>query len=167
MKSLVIYFSRAGENYAVGKIEKGNTEVIAEYIAEFTGAELFRCEPVKAYSADYATCCKEAMEYWKNGIYPDLKAYLDGIGGYDVIYIGGPIYFGEYPYEIYSQLRRLDFTGKTVKPFTTHEGSGLGKCVSALKERCRGAKIAEGLAVQGKTVYTEASREAVREWVKR
>lgn len=61
-KSLVIYFSRADENYAVGNIDKGNTEVIAEYIKEFTGADLFKVEPLKPYSPNYKKCCDEALE---------------------------------------------------------------------------------------------------------
>ena len=52
-KSLVIYFSRADENYSVGYITKGNTEVIAEYIRDITGADLFKIEGVEGYSADY------------------------------------------------------------------------------------------------------------------
>lgn len=104
MKSIVIYFSRAGENYGVGNIEKGNTEVIAEYIRESAGAELFKCEPVKEYSENYAKCCNEALAYRKQNARPALKRYLDNIDGYDVVYIGGPIYFGEYPHEIYTQL---------------------------------------------------------------
>lgn len=72
-KSLVIYFSRADENYAVGNIDKGNTEVIAEYIQELTGADLFKVEPVKPYSKNYKTCCDEALEEKRQNARPELK----------------------------------------------------------------------------------------------
>lgn len=165
MKSIVIYFSWADENYAVGNITKGNTEVIAEYISEFTGAELFRCDPAIPYSANYRECCKEAVAKQRSDARPELKRYLSDIDGYDAVYVGGPIYCGEYPQEIYSQLDRLDFAGKTVRPFVTHEGSGLARCVAVLKEKCAGATVADGLAVRGRDVYLAESKEAVRKWV--
>lgn len=165
MKSIVIYFSRADENYAVGNITKGNTEVIAEYIAEFTGAKLFRCDPVVPYSANYRECCKEAIAKQRSDARPELISYLNDIDGYDVVYVGGPVYCGEYPQEIYSQLDRLNFVGKTVRPFVTHEGSGLAKCVEALKAKCAGATVTDGLAVRGRDVYLEESKNAVREWI--
>ena len=167
MKSLVIYFSRAGENYAVGNIEKGNTEVIAEYIREYTQADLFKCEPLKAYSEQYSKCCSEAVAYQKQNARPELKEYLADIKGYDTIYIGGPIYCGEYPYEIYTQLDKLDFKGKVIKPFVTHEGSGLGKCVDILKEKCVGAIVKGGLAIRGRDVLLPFAKEAVRAWIQK
>ena len=62
MKSLIIYFSRADENYSVGFIEKGNTEVVAEYVKELTSADMFKVEPLVEYAKDYNTCIKEAKE---------------------------------------------------------------------------------------------------------
>lgn len=165
MKSLVIYFSRPGNNWAVGYIEKGNTEVIAEYIRDCTGADLFKCDPVKPYSEDYMTCTQEAMAYQRSNARPALKAYLDDIAQYDVIYIGGPIYWGELPYEIYSELDKLDFKGKIVKPFATHEGSGLGSVESVLRRKCVGATVKKGLAVQGSAVRTASAKKAVENWV--
>ena len=69
-KSIVIYFSRADENYAVGNIEKGNTEVIAEYIKEITGADLFKVDPLKPYSKNYKECCEEALQEKKQNARP-------------------------------------------------------------------------------------------------
>ena len=85
-KSLVIYFSRADENYAVGNIDKGNTEVIAEYIQELTGADLFKVEPLKPYSPSYKVCCDEALEEKRQNARPELKRYLEDISDYEVIY---------------------------------------------------------------------------------
>ena len=92
-KSIVIYFSRADENYAVGNIDIGNTEVIANYIKDITGATLFKVEPLKPYSKSYKICCDEALQEQKQGARPELKEYLKDITDYQVVYIGSPIYW--------------------------------------------------------------------------
>lgn len=163
-KSLVIYFSRADENYAVGNIEKGNTEVIAEYIIDITGADLFKVEPAKPYSKNYKECCDEALEEKRQNARPELKNYLEDISDYEVIYIGSPIYWGTMPMSMFTQLEKLDFTGKTIKVFTTHEGSGLGTVVSDVKKICKGANVLDSLAIQGSTVYGAKSK--VENWIK-
>lgn len=84
-KSLVIYFSRADENYAVGYIEKGNTEIIAEYIKDIIGADLFKIEGVQGYLADYQTCIEESKERQQRDERPELKEYIEDISKYEVI----------------------------------------------------------------------------------
>ena len=162
-KSLVIYFSRADENYAVGNIAKGNTEVIAEYIKDITGADLFKVEPVKPYSKDYKTCCNEALEEKRQNARPELKEYLKDISKYEVIYIGSPIYWGTMPMSMFTQLEKLDFTGKKIKIFTTHEGSGLGTVELDIKNICKGAKVLKSLAIKGSLVHQ--SKEIVEKWI--
>ena len=129
-KGLVIYFSRADENYAVGYIDKGNTEIIAEYIRDFTGADLFKIEGVKGYSPDYNTCIEEAKQRQQREERPELKAYITDISQYEVIYIGAPCYWGVMPQEMVTQLEKLDFAGKTIRIFVTHEGSGVASIPS-------------------------------------
>ena len=163
-KSIVIYFSRADENYAVGNIEKGNTEVIAEYIQQITGADLFKVEPLKPYSKSYKVCCDEALEEKRQNARPELKKYLVDISDYEVIYIGSPIYWGTMPMSMFTQLEKLDFTGKTMKVFTTHEGSGLGTVVSDVKKICKGANVLDSLAIQGSMVHESKGR--VQDWIK-
>ena len=163
-KSIVIYFSRADENYAVGNIEKGNTEVIAEYIQQITGADLFKVEPLKPYSKSYKVCCDEALEEKRQNARPELKKYLVDISDYEVIYIGSPIYWGPMPMSMFTQLEKLDFTGKTIKVFTTHEGSGLGTVVSDVKKICKGANVLDSLAIQGSMVHESKGR--VQDWIK-
>ena len=165
MKSLIIYFSRAFENYGVGNLTKGNTEVIAEEIAKLTNADLFKCEPVVEYSHNYSKCCDEAKAYQNQDARPKLKNYLEDISKYDVVYIGGPVYWSEYPYEIYSQLDKLDFTRKIIKPFTTHEGSGLGDCVDVLRKKCAGAIVKKGLAIRGSEVNSNLTLEKIKKWI--
>lgn len=162
-KSIIIYFSRADENYSVGYIDKGNTEVIAEYIKEFTNADIFKVERKIQYSKDYQTCIEEAKIEIENNERPEITNTLYSIDDYEVIYVGGPIYWGVLPQPMVTQLEKLNWNGKIVRPFTTHEGSGLGSVPSQLKNICRGAEITEGLAIQGSSVYT--SKEKVENWI--
>ena len=165
-KSLVIYFSRINENYINGElkfIDKGNTEVVAEYIKEIIGAELFKVERKIPYSAKYNECLEESKKENNKGEKPELSHYLENIDDYDVIYIGGPVYFGVLPAPMVTQLEKLNFKDKIVRPFTTHEGSGLGTVPFQVKKLCEGALIKDGLAVKGSDVYT--AKEKVEKWV--
>ena len=162
MKSIVIYFSRADENYGVGVVDKGNTEIVAEYIKEITNADLFKVERKVPYAKDYQTCCDETKEEQINNERPELINYLESIDDYDVIYIGSPIYWGTMPQPMFTQLEKLNFEGKIVKPFTTHEGSGLGNVVSDLKKICVRADIKDALAIKG--TNAKNSKEIVEKW---
>lgn len=159
-KSLIIYFSRADENYAVGYIAKGNTEIVAEYVQELTGADMFKVEPTVPYAKDYRTCIEEAKERVGNA---PIKSKPD-ISGYDTIYIMTPIYWGTYAPEIETAIEGLDWTGKTVRVVTTHEGSGLASVVRDVTRVCKGAKVdRNGLAIEGAAVKN--SRSKVEAWV--
>ena len=165
-KSLILYFSRAGNNYStsgIQYIEVGNTEVIAKYIQEFTGGDLFKMDPLKDYPEDYMECTEVAKEELKKDARPELKEYIDDISEYDVIYIGFPNWWSTMPMAVWTQLEKLDFEGKTIKPFVTHEGSGFGKSLSDLKNLCPGASIESGLSIQG--TYVSSSKDKVENWV--
>ncbi|WP_298498806.1 flavodoxin [uncultured Methanobrevibacter sp.] len=167
MSSLVIYFSRSGENYFGGElknIEKGNTEVIAEYIQEETGADLFKVEPAVEYPADYMKCIDVAKKELAADARPEIKESLDDISDYDTIYIGFPNWWGTLPMVMFTQLEKLDFTGKTVKPFVTHEGSGFGASQKDLKKLCEGGEIRKGLSIPGANVYD--AQQTVVSWIK-
>ena len=161
MKALIIYFSRADENYAVGYIDKGNTEIVAEYVREMTGADMFKVEPAVPYSADYNTCIKEAKERVGNA---PVKEKPSDISAYDTVFIMSPIYWGTYAPEVETALEGLDFTGKTVRVISTHEGSGLGSMVSDVKKMCKDAKVdSKGLAVRGSSA--KSSKAIVKKWL--
>ena len=162
-KSLIIYFSRADENYSVGYLEKGNTEVIAEYISDITGGDLFKVEPLNPYSKDYNTCIKEAGDRQASHNAP-IKASIPDISNYEVIYIGSPIYWGTMPEELFTALKNVDFTGKTIRVFITHEGSGLANVPSDVKRICQGANVLpNSLAIRGSSVST--ARNTVEDWI--
>lgn len=165
MSNLVIYFSRSGENYFGGElknIEKGNTEVIAEYIQEFTSADLFKVEPAVEYPQDYMKCTEIAKRELQNDARPEIRQCLEDISAYDTVYIGFPNWWGTLPMVMFTQLEKLDFSQKTVKPFVTHEGSGFGTSLKDLKRLCEGADIRNGLSVPGASVYDVKDR--VRAW---
>lgn len=160
-KSLIIYFSRADENYAVGYIDKGNTEIVAEYVQELTGADMFKVEPLVPYAADYNTCIKEAKERIGNA---PIKEKLTDISAYDTVFVMSPIYWGTYAPEVETALEGLDFTGKTVRVISTHEGSGLASMVSDVKKICKGANVdTKGLAIKGS--QAKSSKAAVEKWL--
>ena len=164
-KSLIIYFSRADENYFGGEIKsinKGNTEVIAEYIKEFTGADMFKVEPLVKYSEKYMICIDQAKERIKTHAAP-IKEKVPDISKYEVIYIGAPIYWGKMPEELATALQDLNFEGKIVKPFVTHEGSGISQVPQQLQKLCTGAKISDGLEIFGSKV--ERSKSDVKNWI--
>ena len=162
-KSIILYFSRADENYAVGYIDKGNTEVIAEYIKALTGADIFKIERKIPYAKDYQTCIEEAQVEQQNDERPEIVNTLDSIDNYEIIYVGAPVYWGYLPQPMLTQFEKLNWNGKIVRPFITHEGSGLGSIPSQLEKICKGAKITEGLAIRGANV--NSSKSEVEAWI--
>ncbi len=160
-KSLIIYFSRADENYSVGYIDKGNTEYVAEFVQELTGADIFKVEPAVPYAADYNTCIQEAKQRIGNA---PIKEKLTDISAYDTIFVMSPIYWGTYAPEVETALEGLDFTGKTIRVISTHEGSGLASMVSDVKRMCKGANVnTKGLAIRGS--QAKNSKKAVEDWL--
>ena len=160
-KSLIIYYSRADENYSVGYVEKGNTEYVAEYVKEFTDADMFKVEPLVPYAKDYQTCIKEAKERIGNA---PIKEKINDISEYEVIYIMTPIYWGTYAPEIETAIKDLDFSNKIVRVITTHEGSGLANVVSDVKRICKGANVLDdALAIVGS--QAKDSKDIVERWI--
>ncbi len=165
-KDLIIYYSRRGQNYVNGDIvelAKGNTEVVVDYIKEFTGADTFQVETVEDYPVDYMQTTEIAQEELAKSARPELKEELDDINQYETIYIASPNWWGTFPRALFTQLEKLDFTGKTVKTVITHEGSGLGNAMKDVKKLCQGADIGKGLAIHGAEV--EESRSNIERWI--
>ena len=164
-KGLIIYFSRKDENYFGGEmryIDKGNTEVIAEYIRDYTASEMFKVEPLNPYSSNYMTCIEEAKERTRKHDAP-IKEKIPDISNYDILYIGAPVYWGGMPEEMFTALKGYDYSGKVIRPFVTHEGSGLSSIPKQLKEICVGAILTDGLAIVGSQV--NSSKGKVEEWL--
>ena len=167
MKELIAYFSRTGENYVNGTIKQlkiGNTEVVAKMVSEITGADLFKIVPQVSYSDNYNKCIDEAQADQRRNARPELTEYPESLDEYDVIYLGYPNYWGTMPMCVFTFLEHFDFSGKTIRPFCTHEGSGMGSSVSDIKKLCPNAKIESGLALHGATV--NLAEQSVKKWLK-
>ena len=166
-RNLIIYYSRTGENYwngGIKNIAKGNTEIVAEFIQKAVGGDLFEIETVKTYSTDYYACTDEAKSELRSQARPELKRYIDSIEQYDNIFVCGPCWWGTFPMAMFTQLEKLEFSGKKVMAVMTHEGSGLGSCERDLKRVCTGATFGKGLAVHG--ADASRSESTVTAWAK-
>lgn len=165
-KELIAFYSRADENYVNGQmkmLDVGNTEVAAGIIKDLNGADTFKIEQAKPYSKGYNDCINEAKADQQRGARPELTNYPESIEGYDVIYLGFPNYWGTMPMAVFTFLEHFDFSGKTIKPFCTHEGSGMGSSVADIKRLCPAAKVESGLAIHGGSV--KKSADAIKKWV--
>ena len=164
-KTLVVFFSHAGDNYAVGNIEVGNTKIVADYISELTGADQFEIVTHKYDGMAYNPLIKLAQEEANKGELPEYEGDVD-LSQYDTVFIGGPVWWGTYPQVMFTffNKHRDDLQSKTVIPFTTHEGSGLASCVDDVKAAFPGANVTRGFSIYGHEVRTGKSK--VEKWLK-
>jgi flavodoxin len=154
-KSLIAYFSRRGNNYVGGSIVNlpiGNTEVIAKKLKELTGGELFQIETVKAYPKDYTETTQVAQDEKRANARPELAETVANMASYDVVYLGYPNWWGTMPMAVFNFLESYDFSGKTIIPYCTHEGSGMGSSERDIKKLCPSATVLPGLAIVGGNV---------------
>lgn len=165
--TLVVYYSRKGENHMPGGIqvlEKGNTAYAAEYIQKALNADIFEVDTVKPYAANYRACCMEAAAEWKANARPEIKRFLEDISRYDTIFVCYPCWCGTAPMCIFTFLEHYDLTGKKIVPLCTNEGSGLASSVSDLQKVCKGASVAPGLSVLGH--QAKDSEASIAAWAK-
>ena len=169
-KILIAYFSRADENYNVGTVSVGNTEIMAGFIKDYLGykADTFKIEEVNSYPSSYEECKTRATEELNSNARPEFKnANSLNIDNYDTIFIGYPIWWGDVPMIINTFLEKYDFSGKTIIPFNTHEGSGNAGTFSSIKNKMSTSKVnTNGLAIRGTEARKESSRDTVDNWLK-
>ena len=163
-KSIVIFFSHAGDNYAVGNIEVGNTKIVADYISEIAGADQFEIVTHKYDGMAYNPLIQLAKEEANNGELPPYEGDAPDLSQYDTLFIGGPVWWGTYPQVMFTLFKDINLDGKTVIPFTTHEGSGLASCVSDVKKAFPKAKVTGEFSIYGHEVRT--GRAKVEKWLK-
>lgn len=167
-KSLSAYFSRKGNNYVGGSIVNlpiGNTEVIARKIQGLTGSDLFQIRTVKPYPEDYTEATRVAQDELSGNARPELTDMVADMDLYGVIYLGYPNWWGTMPMAVCTFLDLYDFSGKTIVPYCTHEGSGLGSSERDIKRLCPTARFFSGLAIRGGAVG-RADRD-VANWLKK
>lgn len=166
-KSLISYYSRIGNNYVNGKIMNltiGNTAVIAEKIQGLTGGCLFEIKTIKQYPEDYMEATEVSKLELRNNARPELSEYLKEIDNYNIVYIGYPNWWGTMPMAVFTFLESCNFKGKTIVPFCTHEGSGLGKSEKDIKRLCADSNVLQGIAIRGSSV--SKADEEVKNWLK-
>ena len=165
---LVVYFSHAGENYNVGVIEEGNTAKMGKIIAEQMGADVFELVPVVPYPEDYDSCLDVATEEQRTDARPEYEGEIENWDQYDTVFIGYPIWWGEIPNIVYTFMEAYDFTGKTVIPFNTHEGSGQAHSQHDIEGLLTSASVLKGLAVRGSKAQNDADGTGtdVANWLK-
>ncbi len=165
-KILVAYFSLAGEQYEVGVIEKGNTEIVAEMIADATGADVFKIESTTEYPATYDGLLDISRKEETNP--PQIAETVDNMTDYDTIFLGYPIWWGDTPTIIKVFLQSYDFSGKTIVPFCTHGGSGLSGTGRTISNLCPNSTIKDGLAIRGSTAQNDrdSAKQSVTKWLK-
>ena len=166
--TLVLYFSRTGEQYVVGVIDKGNTAIIAEMIAEQTGADLFEVLPADDhYPMTYDALTDVAKQEQNENARPEYSGTLPDLSKYSTIFIGSPVWWGDWPMIMYTVFENNDFSGKTLIPFSTHEGSGLSGFDKKLAGACPDSTIGKGLAIEGNDAQNnqEKARESVNSWL--
>lgn len=168
-KILVAYFSRTGDNYAVGNISKGNTHIVADMIAEATGADLFEITTVKPYPENYRECTEIAKKELMDNVRPELAVNVENMKDYDIIFIGYPIWWSDMPMAIYSFMESYDLKGKTIIPFSTSAGDVLTGKESSIPNYAKGAKVLQGLGIEGKRAQNnpDSVRPQVQEWLEK
>ena len=148
-------------------MEKGNTEIVAEAIAELTGGDLYHITTAEPYPEDYASMLTRAREELDADARPALAGELPSLDDYDVLMIGYPIWHGATPRPMLTFLERYDLTGKRLIPFNTHEGSGQSGTVSEIEASAPESEMLEGIAIQGKVAQEDdgRTRELLTEWL--
>ena len=167
-RALVVYFSRADENYNVGYIEKGNTKILAEMIAEATGADIFEIKPAKPYPKEYTPATETAKKEKNEKARPEIVGTMPDVSKYGVIFLGYPIWWGDLPMPCYTFFDKVKLEGKTVAPFCTHEGSGLSGTDRYIADTTK-AKVTEALEMKGTTAQKnqDEAKKEVLAWLKK
>lgn len=164
-KSLVVYFSRGDEEYSAGNVSVGNTEILAKEIISKVGADEFKIVPVNKYPTGYQEAVELATKELQEQARPEYVGDVD-ISAYDTIFLGYPIWWGDLPMIVYSFLDKHDFSGKTVIPFNTHEGSGNAGTYQTLQMILNGATLkGDGFNMSGTTARSEEGVNKIDSWL--
>ena len=166
--TLVVFFSRTGEQYTVGVIDKGNTAIVAEMIAEETGADLFEILPEEDYYPyTYDGLTDVARQEQNENARPAYQGPVPDLSKYDTVFIGAPVWWGDWPMIMYTFFENEDLSGKTLIPFSTHEGSGLSGFDQKLSAACPDSEVLDGLAIRGNDAQNDQDgvRSDVNEWL--
>ena len=166
-KTLIAFFSRADENYfggAMRYVKVGNTEIVVGLMKDMIEADVFKIEMKNPYSPVYMTCIEEAKKDLREKARPELVRYPENIDEYDTVILAYPNYWGTMPMAVVTFLEKYDFTGKTILPLCTNEGSGMGTSERDIRKYAPGADVKGGLPVTGSEAGTSGKK--VERWLK-
>ena len=174
---LVAYFSRVGNtvwedgvdavtsaslNVVDGEFA-GNAQLLAQMAQEVTGGDLFLIQTVDTYPSDYRETTNVASVEQRENARPELSSHVDNMEQYDIIVLIYPNWWGTLPQPLYTFLEEYDFSGKTILPLCTHEGSRMGSSERAIAGICPDATLLDGLAVRGASAASAQSD--VEAWI--
>ncbi|RQW09408.1 flavodoxin [Paenibacillus rhizophilus] len=176
-KTLVAYFSRVGTSSLSEDVDAvtsaslrigdegliGNTKVVVDMVQDVVDGDEFQIVTVEPYPGDFEETTDLALEQQKADARPELATHVENMDEYDVIFLGYPNWWGTIPMPVYTFLEEYDFSGKTIIPFITHDGSSLGRSVNDIRELAPEANILDGLAVQGNRA--EDAQDEVNKWL--
>ena len=165
-KTLIAYFSHAGQNYSHGEIRSlpvGNTEVVAKKIHDLIDIDLFFIDTVQKYPDDHMKKIEIAKQEYNDNARPELTARVENMDEYDTVIVAFPNWWTTMPMALFTFLESYDFSGKTLCPLITHGGSGFSNSLNDIKKLCPGADITEGLAIHGDNAAT--CDKAVEKWL--
>lgn len=162
-KILIAYFSRAGENWQVGFVDKGNTAVIEEYIENKIDADVFEIKASEPYPESYDETLTRVNRERDNNERPQFEGEISNLDQYDTVFLGYPIWYGGLPMIMYTFLEEYDMSGKTIIPFSTHGGSGWGSTLTELKELCPDSTFKDGFSTAG--TNARSSKKDVEKWI--
>lgn len=140
----------------------GNTEAAALEIGRQTGGELFAIKTVSDYPVSHSECSAIAEEEMKSDARPELSTHVEDMGSYSVIYIGFPIWWYQEPMAVRTFLEEYDFSGKTIIPFCTTLGAGIGESEENIRSLCPDAVVLEGLTLR---TGQDSFEEAIADWI--
>lgn len=168
MKTLIAFFSRKGSNFVGGGIKDlpiGNTEVATGMVRKLTGGDLFKIDTVKPYPGDYTKTTEIAQQELNQKARPELSGRIEDMELYDPVILGFPNWWGTMPMAVFTFLESYDFSGKTILPLCTHEGSGMGHSERDIQRLCPGAPVLKGLSIRGGQVEKAGPEIAV--WLRK
>lgn len=141
----------------------GNTGVVADMIAQATGADLFSIRTVEQYPDTYDATIDQGQQEQSDGARPELATHLENLDSYDTIFLGFPNWWGDMPMAVYSFLDEVDLSGKTVIPFVTSGGSGFSNTISTIQQMEPQATVQEGLSISGSSAT--GAQQQVESWL--
>ena len=151
-KILVVYFTWGG-----------NSRTLAGYARDITGGDIFEIVPAQPYPSQYRATTEQAREEQNNNYLPAIKNQINNLSSYDTIILVYPNWWGTIPQIVKRFLQDNDFSGKTIAPICTHEGSRMGRSLTDIRVLCPNSTITEGLDVRGGSVG--GARNTVRDWI--